>query len=143
MKTWIAKKEDYDDSRSWFLIDAEGKSLGRLASQVSMILSGKNKPTYTPHVDTGDMVVIINADKITMTGNKWNVKKYYRRSRYFGSVKETTAKEMLIKRPTFILEDAVQGMLPKTKLGKKMLSKLKVYAGGEHPHQAQNPQVLQ
>lgn len=143
MKTWIAKKEDFEQNRSWYLIDAEGKSLGRLASQVSMILSGKNKPTFTPHVDTGDMVVVINADKVTMTGNKWLDKKYFRRSRYFGSLKETTAKEMLIKNPTFILEDAVSGMLPKTKLGKKMISKLKIYAGGEHPHQAQNPQALQ
>ena len=143
MKTWIAKKEDYENKRNWFVIDANGQSVGRLASKIALVLSGKSKPTYTPHVDTGDMVVVINADKITMTGNKWMDKKYYRRSRFFGSLKETTAKEMLVKNPTFILKDAVQGMLPKTKLGKQMISKLKLYAGGEHPHQAQNPQLMQ
>ena len=143
MKTWNAKGEDFESKRNWFVIDATGKSVGRLATQVAMILSGKNKPTYTPHVDTGDMVVIINADKVTLSGNKWLDKKYFRRSRFFGSLKETTAQEMLIKNPTFILEDAVQGMLPKTKLGRKMIKKLKLYAGGERPHQAQNPQILQ
>ena len=143
MKTWIAKKEDYENKRNWYVVDASGQSVGRLASKIAMVLSGKSKPTFTPHVDTGDMVVVINADKVTMTGNKWNDKKYFRRSRFFGSLKETTAKEMLEKNPTFILKDAVQGMLPKTKLGRKMASKLKLYAGSEHPHQAQNPQLLQ
>ena len=143
MKTWNAKKEDFENNRTWYLVDAEGQSVGRLASKIAMVLSGKAKPTYTPHVDTGDMVVVINADKVTMTGNKWAAKKYYRRSRFFGSLKETTAEEMLEKDPTFILKDAVQGMLPKTKLGKKMGTKLKLYAGAEHPHQAQNPQLLQ
>lgn len=143
MKTWIAKKEDYENNRQWFVIDAQGQSVGRLATKIAMVLSGKTKPTYTPHVDTGDMVVVINADKVTLSGNKWLAKKYYRRSRFFGSLKETTAKEMLEKNPTFILKDAVQGMLPKTTLGKKMATKLKIYAGSEHPHQAQNPQLLQ
>lgn len=143
MKTWNAKKEEVENNRQWYLVDAEGQSVGRLASKIAMVLTGKSKPTYTPYVDTGDMVVVINADKITMTGNKWVAKKYFRRSRFFGSLKETTAKEMLVKNPTFILQDAVQGMLPKTKLGRKMISKLKLYAGGEHPHQAQNPQALQ
>ena len=143
MKTWNAKKEEVENNRKWYVVDADGKSVGRLASQIAQVLSGKSKPTYTPYVDTGDMVVVINAEKVTMTGNKWWDKKYYRRSRYFGSLKETTAREMLVKDPTFILQDAVQGMLPKTKLGRKMLSKLKLYAGGEHPHQAQNPQLLQ
>lgn len=143
MKTWNAKNEDFENNRNWFLVDAEGQSVGRLASKIAMVLSGKAKPTYTPHVDTGDMVVVINADKVTMTGNKWTDKKYFRRSRFFGSLKETTAEEMLEKDPTFILKDAVQGMLPKTKLGRKMASKLKLYAGSEHPHQAQNPQLLQ
>lgn len=143
MKTWNAKKEDMDNNRKWFLVDAQGQSLGRLSSKIAQILSGKVKPTYTPYVDTGDMVVVINADKITMTGNKWLDKKYFRKSRFFGSLKETTAKEMLIKNPTFLLQDAVAGMLPKTKLGKQMITKLKLYAGSEHPHQAQNPQVLQ
>ena len=143
MKTWNAKKEDFENNRQWFLIDASGMSVGRLSSKIAKILSGKSKPTYTPYVDTGDMVVVINADKVTLTGSKWLDKKYYRRSRFFGSLKETTAKEMLAKNPTFILKDAVQGMLPKTKLGKKMATKLKLYAGSEHPHQAQNPQILQ
>ena len=143
MKTWNAKNEDFENNRNWYLVDASGISVGRLASKIAMVLSGKAKPTYTPNVDTGDMVVVINADKVTMSGNKWNDKKYYRRSRFFGSLKETTAKEMLEKNPTFILEDAVKGMLPKTKLGRKMVSKLKLYAGSEHPHQAQNPQLLQ
>lgn len=143
MKTWNAKKEEVENNRNWYVVDADGKSVGRLASQIAQVLSGKSKPTYTPYVDTGDMVVVINAEKVSMTGNKWWDKKYYRRSRYFGSLKETTAREMLVKDPTFILQDAVQGMLPKTKLGRKMLSKLKLYAGGEHPHQAQNPQLLQ
>jgi large subunit ribosomal protein L13 len=142
MKTWNAKKEDFDDNRKWYLVDAEGQSVGRLSTKIAMVLSGKLKPTYTPYVDTGDMVVVINADKITMTGNKWADKKYFRRSRFFGSLKETTAKEMLEKKPTFILEDAIQGMLPKTKLGKQMITKLKLYAGSEHPHKAQNPQAL-
>lgn len=143
MKTWNAKKEDYENNRNWFLVDAEGQSVGRLASKIAMVLSGKAKPTYTPYVDTGDMVVVINADKVAMSGNKWTAKKYFKRSRFFGSLKETTAKEMLEKDPTFILKDAVQGMLPKTTLGRKMASKLKLYAGSEHPHQAQNPQLLQ
>ena len=143
MKTWNAKKEDYESNRNWYLVDAQGQSVGRLSSKIAKILSGKNKPTYTPHVDTGDMVVVINADKVTLTGKKWLDKKYYRRSRFFGSLKETTAKEMLTKNPTFTLQDSVQGMLPKTKLCNKMLSKLKLYAGSEHPHQAQNPQILQ
>lgn len=143
MKTWNAKKEEAELNRKWYLIDAQGQSLGRLSSKIAQVLSGKVKPTYTPYVDTGDMVVVINADKITMTGNKWLDKKYFRKSRFFGSLKETTAKEMLIKNPTFLLKDAVSGMLPKTKLGKQMITKLKLYAGSEHPHQAQNPQVLQ
>lgn len=143
MKTWNAKKEDYENKRNWYVVDASGQSVGRLASKIAMVLSGKSKPTFTPHVDTGDMVVVINADKVTMTGNKWTDKKYFRRSRFFGSLKETTAKEMLEKNPTFILKDAVSGMLPKTKMGKQMITKLKLYAGSEHPHQAQNPQILQ
>ena len=141
MKTWSAKKENVE--RNWYLVDAEGKTLGRLASEVAKVLRGKNKPTYTPHVDTGDMVVVINAKKVKMTGNKWTTKTYYRRSRFFGSLKETTATEMKEKNPTFILQDAVSGMLPKTKLGAQMLTKLKIYAEGDHPHQAQNPQALQ
>ena len=142
MKTWNARKEDWVDKRSWYLIDASGKTLGRLATQISMILSGKNKPTYTPFVDTGDMVVVINVAQVHLSGNKWLDKKYYRRSRFFGSLKETRAREMLKKDPTFLLQEAVRGMLPKTKLGRQMITKLKLHGGGEHCHQAQNPQVL-
>lgn len=140
MKTFSARKEDVQ--RKWFLVDAEGKSLGRMATQIATILRGKHRPDYTPHVDTGDMVVVINADKVNMTGNKWSTKKYFRRSRFFGSLKETTAEEMKAKNPTFIVEDAVRGMLPKTKLGRRMFTKLKVYKDGEHPHQAQKPEAL-
>ena len=142
MKTWNAKKEDMQKDRKWYLLDASGQNLGRLSTKIAGLLSGKTKPIYTPHVDTGDMVVVINADKIKMTGNKWIHKKYYRRSRFFGSLKETSAREMLKKKPTFMLQDAVKGMLPKTKLGRKMFSKLKLYSGSEHPHKAQKPQGL-
>ena len=142
MKTWNAKKEEMEKDRRWYLLDASGQNLGRLSTRIAGLLSGKNKPIYTPHVDTGDMVVVINADKIKMTGNKWIHKKYYRRSRFFGSLKETSAREMLKKKPTFMVQDAVKGMLPKTKLGRKMLSKLKLYSGNEHPHKAQKPQAL-
>ena len=140
MKTFSAKIEDVE--RKWYIVDASGKSLGRISTQIALILRGKNKPTYTPHVDTGDMVVVINAKDVTMTGSKWDTKKYYRRSRYFGSLKEQTAKELREKNPTHIVEKAVRGMLPKTKLGNSMISKLKVYADGEHPHHAQKPEAL-
>ena len=142
MKTWNAKKEEFEKDRQWYLLDARDQTLGRLSSRIAVILSGKSKPTYTPFVDTGDSVVVINASKIKMTGNKWFDKKYYRRSRFFGSLKETSAREMLQKNPEFILKSAVQGMLPKTKLGKKMLSKLKIYGESEHPHKAQKPKTI-
>ncbi len=143
MKTWNAKKEEVEKNRQWYLLDARDQNLGRFSTKIATLLSGKAKPTYTPHVDTGDSVVVINAEKIKMTGNKWVEKKYYRRSRFFGSLKETSAREMLKKKPEFIIMDAVRGMMPKTKLGRKMLSKLKVYAGSEHPHQAQKPETSQ
>lgn len=140
MKTFSAKKEEVQ--RKWYIVDANGQSLGRMSSKIAMILRGKNKPTFTPHVDTGDMVVVINAKDVAMTGSKWDTKKYYRRSRYFGSLKEQTAKEMREKNPTHIVEKAVEGMLPKTKLGRSMIKKLKVYADGSHPHDAQKPEAL-
>ena len=140
MKTWNAKKEEVEPK--WLLVDATDQSLGRLSTQIATILRGKHQPTFTPHVDTGDFVVVINADKVSLSGNKWLEKTYYRRSRYFGSVKETSAQEMLEKNPEFIVTESVQGMLPKTKLGKKMIQKLKVYAGADHPHQAQRPEAL-
>jgi large subunit ribosomal protein L13 len=140
LKTWNAKKEERDPK--WVLVDAANQNLGRLSTRIATILRGKHLPTFTPHVDTGDFVVVINADKVTLTGRKWLEKTYYRRSRYFGSVKETSAEEMLAKDPTFIVTESVQGMLPKTKLGRKLINKLKVYAGPEHPHQAQKPEAL-
>ncbi len=140
MSTWMAKTEDVE--RKWHLVDANGKSLGRIATQIASVLRGKNKPIYTPHADTGDFVVVINAKNVTMTGNKWSDKKYYRHSRYFGSTKEFKAKDMREKDPTFMLMDAVKGMLPKTRLGKVLLTKLKVYEGGEHPHASQKPEAL-
>ena len=133
MKTWNGKKEEMEKNRRWYLLDAKDQNLGRFSTKIATLLSGKNKPTYTPHVDTGDAVVVVNANKIKMTGNKWIDKKYYRRSRFLGSLKEVSAREMLIKNPAFIIESAVRGMLPKTKLGRKMLSKLKVYGGEAHP----------
>lgn len=140
MSTWMAKTEDVE--RKWYLVDANGKSLGRLATQIASVLRGKNKTIFTPHADTGDFVVVINAKGVTMTGKKWDEKKYYRHSRYFGSTKEFKAKEMRETDPSFMVLDAVKGMLPKTRLGKVLLTKLKVYEGGEHPHASQKPEAL-
>ena len=139
-KSFCAKKEDMQ--RSWYLVDADGKVLGRLASKIAMILMGKNKPIYTAHVDTGDHVVVINAEKILLTGNKLNDKVYYSHSNYPGGLKEINAKKLLDKKPEMVLEKAVQRMLPKNKLGRAMAKKLKVYSGTTHPHQSQNPQNL-
>jgi large subunit ribosomal protein L13 len=125
--------------RSWYVLDAQDAVLGRLASKAAMLLMGKNKPTYTPFLDTGDHVVIINAEKVRLTGNKENDKLYRRHSGYPGGLTETQAKDMRAKRPSRMLELAIQGMLPKTKLGKQMYRKLNVYAGPKHPHQAQKP----
>ena len=126
--------------RKWYVVDAAGQTLGRLASEVATILRGKHKPEYTPHVDTGDHVIIINAEKIELTGNKLHDKKYYRHSGYPGGLKVRTAHEMLSKHPERVLELAVKGMLPKNSLGRKMFKKLHVYAGPEHPHEAQKPE---
>lgn len=140
MKTWFANSESVE--KKWHLIDAEGKSLGRLATQIADIIRGKNKPTFTPHADTGDFVVVINAKGVTMTGSKWEEKTYYRHSRFFGSLKEFKAKEMRESDPEFILTEAVEGMLPKTRLSRQIIKKLKVYAGAEHPHAVQKPEAL-
>lgn len=129
--------------RKWYLVDAEGKTLGRLATEVASVLKGKNNPFYTPHVDCGDYVVIINAEKIVLTGKKWDDKKYYRHSDYPGSLKVRNAKEVMEKFPTRMVEQAVKGMLPHNALGRQMYRKLFVYAGSEHPHQAQQPEVLE
>ncbi len=141
MKTFSAKKEEVE--RKWYVIDAEDKVLGRLASQVASILRGKHKPIFTPHVDTGDHVVIINAEKVRLTGRKWSQKKYYRHSGYPGGLKEIVAEKLLKEKPERIIEYAVWGMLPHNRLGRKMMRKLKVYAGPQHPHQAQKPEPLE
>ena len=137
MKTYFATKDDAE--RKWVLIDAKDKVVGRLAAEIASILRGKNKPQYTPHADVGDFVVVINADKVRLTGNKWEKKRYYRHSGYMGGLKVTVAKDMADKKPEEILKHAVKGMLPKNSLGKAMFKKLKVYAGDNHPHDAQKP----
>lgn len=137
MGTYSAKKEDI--RRNWHLVDANGKTLGRVASVIASVLKGKTKPIYTTHVDTGDFVIVVNADKIHLTGRKLEQKVYYRHSGYPGGLKSITAGRLLKTRPEDVLKKAVEGMLPKNQLGKHMLSKLKVYAGESHPHRAQQP----
>ena len=128
--------------RKWYVVDATGYTLGRLASEVAKVLRGKNKPVFTPHVDTGDYVIVVNADKIKVTGKKLDQKIYYHHSDYVGGMKETTLREMLAKKPEKVIELAVKGMLPKGPLGREMFTKLHVYAGAEHPHAAQQPEAL-
>jgi large subunit ribosomal protein L13 len=140
MKTIFAKKSEIE--KKWHLIDAEGLVLGRLATRVAMILRGKNKPIYTPHTDTGDFVVIVNADKVRLTGNKLENKAYYHHTGYPGGIKKELAKDIMKKSPERIIMSAVRGMLPKNTLGRQQLTKLKVYSGADHPHQGQNPEVL-
>ncbi|GEL78022.1 50S ribosomal protein L13 [Tenuibacillus multivorans] len=139
--TFMANENNVE--RKWYVVDAEGQTLGRLATEVAAILRGKHKPTYTPHVDTGDHVIIVNADKVHLTGKKLSDKIYYRHTNYPGGLKERTANEMRSKYPEQMLELAVKGMLPKNKLGRKMGKKLHVYRGPEHKHQAQNPEVYE
>lgn len=139
MKTYMPKGNDAD--KKWYIIDAEGKVLGRLATEVAKILRGKHKPTYTPFMDMGDYVVIINADKVVLTGNKWNDKKYRYHTGYPGGLKEVAYKNLVVKHPAKLVELAVKGMLPKNSLGRAMYKKMKVYAGAEHEHQAQKPEV--
>lgn len=140
MKTYMQRKEDV--VRNWYVVDAEGQTLGRLATKVASVLRGKNKPTYTPHVDGGDYVIIVNANKVVLTGNKLNDKIYYNHSGYPGGLRERTAKEMIEKYPVEMVERAVKGMLPKGRLGRQMYKKLFVYAEGNHPHSAQMPKAL-
>ena len=141
MKTFSAKNETV--KRDWFVVDAENKVLGRLAADIAHRLKGKHKPEYTPHVDTGDYIVVVNAGKVAVTGNKENDKVYYRHTGYPGGIVKVSFKEMIEKHPTRVIENAVRGMLPKNKLGRAMLSKLKIYAGAEHAHQAQQPETLE
>jgi len=140
MQTVSIRKEDV--VHKWYIVDAENQVLGRLASEVARILRGKHKPLYTPHVDAGDYVIIINADKVVLTGNKWSQKVYYWHTGYPGGLRQTTAEKLRQRRPERIVEYAVRGMLPKTKLGRAMLRKLKVYATNTHPHSAQQPEPL-
>ena len=141
MKTFMAKEQDVE--KKWYLVDAQDKVLGRLASQIAHRLRGKHKPIFTPHADTGDFIVVVNAEKVALTGQKWDTKAYYRHSGYQGGLKKTTVKQMLEKKPEEILRLAVRRMLPKNSLGRRQLKKLKVYAGPEHPHKAQQPEALE
>jgi large subunit ribosomal protein L13 len=141
MKTYQAKNEELD--RKWYLINAEGKVLGRLSTEVAKILRGKNKPTYTPHLDTGDFVIVVNAGKVTLTGKKMKDKIYYHHTGYPGGIKEINAERLLAKKPAEMIRMAVKGMLPKTSLGRQMLRKLKIYSGPNHPHEAQKPISLE
>lgn len=138
--TYSAKKSD--NQGKWGLVDAKGAVLGRLAAEIASRLQGKHNPLYTPHVDSGDWIVVINADKIVLTGRKLDQKQYYRHSGYIGGLKSTTARELQEKKPEDLIRFAVKGMLPKNRLGKKQYKKLKVYAGDQHPHEAQNPEVI-
>jgi large subunit ribosomal protein L13 len=140
MKTYNAKPGEV--ARDWYVVDAEGRTLGRLATAIADTLRGKNKPQYTPHVDTGDFVVVVNAEKIAVTGKKLDEKMYYRHSGYPGGLRERTLREQLERRPTEVLRKAVKGMLPRNRLARQQITKLKIYAGPEHPHDAQAPKPL-
>ena len=140
MKTYMANPDKIE--RKWYVVDAEGATLGRLVSEIAKVLRGKNKPEYTPHIDTGDYVIVVNAEKVKVTGKKLQQKIYYNHSDYVGGMKETTLAELLAKKPEKVIELAVKGMLPKGPLGREMFTKLHVYAGAEHPHAAQQPEAL-
>ena len=140
MKTYVAKEHEVE--KKWYLVDAQDMILGRLATQIAMRLRGKHKPIFTPHADTGDFVVVINADKVSLTGNKWDNKMYYRHTGYMGGIKQISARKLMEKKPDQVLYMAVKRMLPKNSLGRRQLKKLKIYAGSEHPHTAQNPQLI-
>jgi large subunit ribosomal protein L13 len=141
MKTYAANAQTRE--RSWLVVDATGQTLGRLATRIATTLRGKHKPEYTPHVDTGDFVIVVNAEKVSVTGNKRQDKRYYRHSGYPGGVKERTLQEMLDRRPEEVIRHAVKGMLPRNRLGRKQLTKLKIYAGPDHPHAAQKPAPME
>jgi large subunit ribosomal protein L13 len=141
MKSYMARPLEVE--RKWYVVDAEGKHLGRLATEIVRLLRGKNKPQYTPHVDVGDFVVVVNADRVVVTGRKAEQRVYRRHSGYPGGMKETSYEQMLARKPTEVLRKAVYGMMPKTRLARKQFKKLKIYAGPEHPHSAQDPQTLE
>ena len=140
MKTYLAPIKEIE--RKWYVVDAKDKILGRLATEIAQRLRGKHKPTFSPFIDNGDFIIVTNADRIQLTGKKWDDKKYYRHTGYMGGIKESTARELLEKQPTDLITKAVKGMLPKNKIGRAQLKKLKVYAGSEHPHKAQQPAEL-
>jgi len=141
MKTFVAKEQEVH--KKWYLVDAEDKILGRLATQIATRLRGKHKPIFTPHADTGDFVVVVNAEKVALSGKKWDKKIYYRHSGYIGALKEITARKLLEKKPEDVLRFAVRGMLPKNSLGRRQLKKLKIYVGPENPHEAQQLEALE
>ena len=142
MKKYTPSAQVGDNEDKWYVVDAEGQILGRMATEIARRLRGKHNPMFTPHVDTGDAIVVVNAKKITLTGRKWDKKMYYNHSGYVGGLKETTARELNEKKPEELVRHAVKGMLPKNRLGRVLLKKLKIYAGPEHPHQAQQPEPL-
>jgi large subunit ribosomal protein L13 len=141
-KTDSIRAQDAPAMRKWYIVDAEGETVGRLCTKIATVLRGKHKPSYTPHTDTGDFVIVINADKVRFTGKKMNQKVYLTYSLYPGGQKSTVAKDVLVKKPTYILEEAIKGMLPKTKLGRAMYKKVFIYTGADHPHGAQKPEPL-
>ena len=143
MKKYTYSAKDTDNQGRWCLVDAENAILGRLASTVAARLRGKHNPLFTPHVDTGDWIIVINADKVALTGRKWDQKNYNRHSGYIGGLKTITAKKLMEKRPEDLIRFAVKGMLPKNRLGRKLFKKLKVYSGDQHPHEAQQPEILE
>jgi len=144
-RTFVAKNEEIGKTwnRDWYVVNADGKRLGRMATEIAVILQGKHKPIYTPHVDTGDYVIVINAERVNLTGDKWDKKLYQRHSGYIGGLKEMTYRRLIERRPTMPVKEAVRRMLPKSKLGKSMLRKLKIYEGPVHPHGAQGPKDLE
>ncbi|MBW2617071.1 MAG: 50S ribosomal protein L13 [Deltaproteobacteria bacterium] len=141
MKTFVAKEQDV--AKKWYVVDAKDRVLGRLATQIAMRLRGKHKPVFATHADTGDFVVVINADKVALTGKKWDKKIYYHHTGYIGGLKQISAKKLLEKKPEDLLRFAVKGMLPKNSLGRRQLNKLKIYVGTDHPHKAQQPEILE
>ena len=143
MKKYTYSAKNTDNKERWYVVDAENAILGRLASTLAARLRGKHNPLFTPHVDTGDWIIVINADKVALTGRKWDQKNYYRHSGYIGSLKTITAKKLMEKRPEDLIRFAVKGMLPKNRLGRKLFKKLKVYSGDHHPHEAQQPEILE